>query len=166
MRKTFAVITALLLFIIASVSFTSLAATLQITKIGSLDATGKNYPEWWYTGSNPTLSGKAAASSDVSVKVGTDTYTVKTSTAGDWSVLIPKQTGDLPIEITSGAEVIKFTLHLGQNVPTNLGTTQTGQSTMPIPVTGLNQLISIAFGLGVLLLATYFYFWGAEARTR
>jgi hypothetical protein len=70
------------------------------------------------------------------------------------------ETGDYPIEISQGEEKISFTLHMGQNMaPT--GATQPSETepgSAPVPDTGYNQYVAFSFGIGIILLATYFYF--------
>lgn len=139
-------------------SIKSYAASLQLLKIGSLDLGGNMYSEWWYTGTKPTLYGKADSTASVDIKVGEVSSSVVADTSGNWSYLLDKEPGDYNIELTSGAENITFTLHLGQNVPTNLeGTEETTQSDGTVPDTGFHQFAAMMFGVGVILLASYLY---------
>ena len=136
------------------------AASLSLLKIGALDTGGKVYPEWWYNGSGPVLSGMAAPGSAVSIKIGENMYTATPDASGTWSYSAALETGDYPIEISQGEEKISFTLHMGQNMaPT--GTTQPSETepgSAPVPDTGYNQYVAFSFGIGIILLATYFYF--------
>ena len=151
-----------ILITILSVSFSFstfvFSATLSLTKIGSLDTAGKNYSEWWYTLTNATLSGTAADGSQVSVKVG-DVTNVANVTSGAWSFDLTGESKDYTIEISQGSEKISFVLHLGQTLPDNI---TAGSSPQPegVPETGYNQIIAISLGVGIVLLASYFYFWG------
>ena len=134
------------------------SATLQLTKIGALDTGGMMYTEWWYTGVNPTLAGKAVASSTVTVDVGETDYSATANSAGDWSVGTSLKAGDYNIVITQGSESYTFTLHLGQNLPSGVsGTGETSQSTSTVPETGFNQMVALSFGSGIALLASYLY---------
>lgn len=135
------------------------SATLSLTKIGSLDTAGKNYPEWWYTQTSAVLSGTAAEGSQVSVKVGDDTNPINV-TSGTWSYTLTGEAKDYPIEISQGAEKITFVLHLGQMLPDNISAGSSPQTAGGVPETGYNQLIAISLGAGIVLLASYFYFWG------
>jgi hypothetical protein len=146
----------------------SYAATLQLLKIGSLDTGGKVYSEWWYTVANPLLSGKAAPTSDVTVKIESTSNTVKSDASGNWSYQATLPTGDHTVAISQGSETVSFTLHVGQNLPANLGgtTSQTTQSTSTVPLTGYNQIFAMLFGLGVILLASYFYIRGDTDRKK
>jgi hypothetical protein len=138
----------------------SFAATLQLTKIGALDLGGKTYQEWWYTGTNPTFYGKAAVSSKVDLKIGETTFSTTSNTTGDWSYAATLAAGEHKIVITQGAESLSLTLHLGENVPANVGatTTESTQAATTVPTTGFNQYVALSFSFGVILLATYFYF--------
>jgi len=149
------------LFITVLISFFStfvFSATLSLTKIGALDTAGKNYPEWWYTSTNTTLSGTAADGSQVSVKVN-DTVNQVNVTSGAWSYTLTGESKDYNIEISQGAEKIFFVLHLGQTLPDNISGGSSPQSE-GVPETGYNQIIAISLGVGIILLASYFYFWG------
>jgi hypothetical protein len=132
------------------------AATLTLTKIGALDLGTKVYNEWWYTGINPTFVGAATPGSVVSLKIGDATYTTTTNSAGVWSYPATMAKGDYVIEISSGAEKVPLTLHLGQNVPDSVS--QATTSATGTPTTGFNQFVGVTFGVGIILLATYLYF--------
>ena len=138
----------------------SFAGTLSLLKIGALDTGGKTYPEWWYKGASPVLSGMAAIGSDVTIKIGESTVTVTPDTAGAWSYATNIENGDHVIQISQQPDTISFTLHLGQDMTT--GTETQPSATQPgapvVPETGFNQYIAASFGLGIILLATYFYF--------
>ena len=141
-------------------SFNSFSAGLQLQKIGSLDLGGKMYPEWWYTGVNPNFVGVSAVSSKVDIKIAENTYSTTSDASGNWSYASTLPAGDYAIEIVQGAEKISFTLHLGQNLPANIGN-GSGESTTSangVPTTGFNQYLALSLSAGVILLATYFYF--------
>jgi hypothetical protein len=139
----------------------SFSATLQVTRIGALDLGGKVYNEWWYSGINPTFYGKAAANSEVTITVGQNSFKTTSSADGDWSYAAVLQAGDYDLSFSQGSEKVSFKLHLGQNVPAN-SAGQVSQSTTPI--TGRNQMVGLAMGAGLLLLATYFYITGDPRR--
>lgn len=143
------------LFILFTFKLT-FASTLTLTKIGTLDLGGKTYKEWWYTGTNPTFYGAAAKDSTVSIKIAETAFTATADTVGNWSYAAKMEKGDYAIEISSGAEKLSFTLHLGQALPDS--TSQTSGSATSTPSTGFNQFIGITFGIGIILLATYLYF--------
>lgn len=138
------------------------SATLQLTKIGALDLGGKMYSEWWYTGINPTFYGKAAANSEVSLKIVDNTFKTNSNGSGDWSYYAALENGDYSVVISQGSENISFKLHLGQNLPANIGsgTSQATSSGTTVPDTGYNQIVALSFGLGIILLSSYLYVWG------
>ncbi|HPD74044.1 MAG TPA: hypothetical protein P5014_02480 [Patescibacteria group bacterium] len=136
------------------------AASLSLLKIGALDTGGKSYPEWWYVGTGPVLSGMATPGSDVSVKIGENSYTTTPDASGNWSYSATLEKGDYPIEISQSGEKISFTLHMGQDMAAT-GATQPSDTTpdaTAVPETGYNQYVAFSFGIGIILLATYFYF--------
>ena len=136
----------------------SFGATLQLNRIGSLDLGGNMYGEWWYSGSKPTLYGTAENSSAVTVKVDSVEATTNADGSGNWTYYLDKDAGDYVIEIVQGAETISFTLHLGQSLPD--GSVESTEATSSVPTTGFDQYMALMFGVGVILLATYFYISG------
>jgi hypothetical protein len=151
----------LIAFSIAVLLFSyTFAGTLSLLKIGALDTGGKTYPEWWYKGTSPVLSGMAAVGTDVTVKIGETAVTVTPDTTGAWTYATNLQNGDYVIQISQQPDTISFTLHLGQDMTAGTGTqpsaTQPGEPV--VPDTGFNQYVAASFGLGIILLATYFYF--------
>ena len=135
------------------------SATLSLTKIGSLDTAGKNYPEWWYTQTSAVLSGTAAEGSQVAVKVGDAVNNVNVE-SGTWSYTLAGESKDYNIEISQGTEKIVFVLHLGQVIPNTVSADSSPQNSNGVPETGYNQVVAISLGVGIVLLASYFYFWG------
>lgn len=150
-------LTSFLFVLLFSYSF---AGTLSLFKIGALDTGGKTYPEWWYKGTSPVLSGMASVGSDLAIKIGEITATVKPGADGAWTYATNLETGDYEIKITQEPDTISFTLHLGQDMAT--GVTTQPSATQPgdpvVPDTGFNQYVAASFGLGIILLSTYFYF--------
>lgn len=148
-----------LFFLIFFFHVYSNASSLTLTNIGALDTQGNLYSDWWYTEQEAVLKGTSSDTSPVTIKFGTESYQSEVLN-GVWSQRIFSEKGDYQVEIIQGNEKISFTLHLGQNIPDN----NTGAASSPvsdvIPVTGYNQVIAISFSLGVILLASYFYFWG------
>lgn len=144
-------------FVFASPVF---AATFSLDKIGSLSTQGKTYTEWWYTVANPALVGKASENSDVKIKIDSNEYTVKSNASGDWSYYPTTLTeGDRKVVVTASNGNYAFTLHIGQNLPSNLGGTSksTTQSTTSVPNTGSSQIIAIMSSVGLFALGYYFY---------
>lgn len=157
-------VTALTLVTYLVLSFTQVfAAPFAVTKIGALDLGGKTYPEWWYTAVNPTFYGTGEENSEVTVQIGEDSYKTNTDGSGNWSYYAALASGDYDIKVTQGGNSYSFMLHLGQGLPANLGGSQSSQSTQStssVPTTGYNQIAAIGFGVGLALLASYFYISG------
>jgi len=110
------------------------SAGLSLSKIGSISTDGKSYSEWWYAGTNPTLEGVAPAGASVVIKIDDTEVTVTTSDSGVWiysSQNIPE--GDHLVVISSGGDIISFTLHAGQVTPE--GTVDDPATEVPVPET-------------------------------
>lgn len=146
-----------ILLLVLFISIHSYAASLSLNRIGSLDLGGNMYPEWWYTGTKPTFYGTAQESSEVTVSVDGSESNVNADSSGNWTYYLDKDSGDYSIVISQGEASISFVLHLGQSVPEDLGSMESSESTSSVPSTGSHQYIALAFGIGVVLLATYFY---------
>jgi len=163
MKRFLPVIFVLLL----STILTNVSFALELQSIGALSLGGKTYPEWWYSGVNPTFAGTAEKDSEVKVTIDNTTYDATTNSSGIWSVNTTEPAGDYNVTVAGDGTTYAFTLHLGQNVPANLGTTTTeGEISTTVPSTGSNQLVSILFSAGILLLVSYFYFWGSRPNTK
>jgi hypothetical protein len=150
-----------LLVLIISTAFLQSFA-LSLTKIGVLDTGGNKYADWYYSGTYPTLFGKATASQQVSIKLNDKTYTTTASASGDWNYPTGLGAGNHTVEITQGTEKLNFTLHLGQTMPSTTNTAP--QATAAIPNTGVDQIGALLFGSGAIMLAAYLYFWGDKSK--
>lgn len=139
--------------------FFSDASSLSLTKIGALDTAGKNYTEWWYTNTSATLAGTAADGSQVTVKIGDQSNQVNVA-SGAWSYPFTGEGKDYNVEISQGSEKISFVLHLGQAYPGDASSGSAPTTATEVPETGYDQIIAISLGVGIVLLASYFYFWG------
>jgi LPXTG-motif cell wall-anchored protein len=160
-------LTATLLSLLVAITFTTgfaLADTLTLTKIGSFDLGGKKYPEWWYSGTNPTFYGKADNSVNVELTFKDKKYETQSDIYGDWYIPTAMDKGDYNIEITSGDASYNFTLHVGQDYSATTTATQASSSTTSVPSTGAEQTTALTLGLGVSLLALYLYFFDANKK--
>ncbi|MFC1622338.1 Ig-like domain-containing protein [Patescibacteria group bacterium] len=134
------------------------AGNLSLTKIGALDTTGKDYAEWWYTGTNPTFQGTADAGSTVDITIGEDTMSVTASGDGVWSYATSLDQGDYGVSIKSGEDNISFTLHTGQGLPENFGvTTDTSESTTPVPETGVSYILLSLAAVSFVVFGLYLH---------
>lgn len=141
----------------------SFALTLDM--IGALATEGHTYPEWWYTGSNPTLSGTADANATVTIAIDGSEGSATADGSGNWSYSGNMTASDPAIVISSGGDSYSFTLHLGQNVPSDLGSSSgTTQSTSSVPETGSWQFIT---GVGAsILIVLGWYLWDRRTTLR
>jgi hypothetical protein len=161
MEKTLGKVLLMLVLMLVVFFSYSFSATLQVTKIGNLELAGKVYTEWWYTGTNPILYGVAAPNSEVTIAIGTTSYKTNSDAQGNWTYSVSLSSGNYDLVFSQAAEKVSFKLHLGQDLPQNINS-QTQQSTTPN--TGYNQMLSLGMGIGILLLATYFYVLGDPRR--
>ena len=164
MKRLLPVIVLILTFTV----FIGFSFALELKNIGNLSLDGKTYSEWWYSGTNPTFSGTAAAASAVKVTINNTTYDATADSTGSWMTATTEPVGDYDVSIVGDDDTYSFKLHLGQNVPSNIGSTTSGTapSSTTVPSTGSNQLVSLLFSLGILLLASYFYFWGFQTNSK
>lgn len=140
--------------------FTALSASLSLSRIGALDTQGNTYSEWWYTGTKPTLQGTADPGDMVTITVDDSSSEVTADDSGTWSFSTDLGEGEHSVTLVSGEESYSFTLHLGQSLPADLGssgTTETTESTTQVPETGVTQLFALVAGVSALALGWYFY---------
>jgi hypothetical protein len=151
------------------------ANALTLDSIGALETQGKNYSEWWYTGTNPTLAGTAGNGSDVSVTIDDSAQTTTTGEDGTWS--FPTTTigvGDYTIKIASEGSEIPFILHAGQEYTGQTAATTTATETTTetttatetttetttsatVPETGWSQLLMLNIALLSIFAGMYLY---------
>jgi hypothetical protein len=162
MGKYFTVILLSTILFISTAS-NLLAATFSLTKIGSLDTQGKQYSQWWYTGSNPKLVGTADANAQVTIAIDTQSNTATADASENWSyVSSTLSTGDHKMVLTSGAQSYSFTLTIGSNAPASTSSnstttsTNTSSTTNQLPVTG--SVIGLIFLVIVALTGIIFGF--------
>ena len=169
-HKKFSVIAiAFLLSLFAHVN----AASLSLTKIGALDTGGATYSDWWYTGTSPTLAGTAGSSADVSIKIGDDTSSVTADSGGNWTYATSLEENDYSITISSGDESYAFTLHAGQVMPADVGssdssetTEETAETTSTEPATGYPQVFGLATSISLLGIGAYLYLKNKKSTKR
>lgn len=132
--------------LISVFTFPVFAGSSILSNIGSMN-TSAGYSEWWYTQTNPKLSGVAAAGATVNIKINDDTYTATADSNGNWSYTPSTLTeGDHSIVISSGSDSYSFTLHAGQALPDDMGTGESSGSSS-VPATGFSQVMWIVVGL-------------------
>lgn len=150
----------LFVFVSLLTFYTGNIFALELKSIGALSLGGKTYTEWWYTGSNPTYVGTAKTNSDVKLTVGKTTYDTKADATGNWTIKTTDPTGEYDVSLVGDGTTYAFKLHLGKDMPaTGTGSTASGT----VPTTGSEQIVAILFSLGVILMASYFYFWGSQS---
>lgn len=129
-----------------------LASGFQITRIGNLEVTGSLLSDWWYTGTNPTLSGIALANTTVNITVDGVSNSVNSDSDGQWSYTPSNlDSGDHEVLLTSSGSTISFTLHSGQALPENVGGMGGGESSQPVAGVSLPTVILLIGGIVLFL---------------
>jgi len=159
-KKLFAFLTIFVFSVLALSNF-ALAADFALTHIGAMSTGGSQYPEWWYMGSSPTFRGTAGSGSEVAVIIDGDQYAVTADSEGNWSYATSLEDGDYSMGFTSGSSSYYFTLHQGQNLPSDLGgtTTTTPESTgtpAEVPDTGSHQVFILSVAGALMAFGAYY----------
>ncbi len=127
----------------------ALAASLTLTKIGSLDVGGKKISgQWTYVSTNPTLYGTAPAGARVTIVIdGTEAREVADE-EGNWHHYSEKLTkGNHDINISIDGESFAFKLNTGGEA------VETTASANGVPVTGSSDVFLYMAISSVLLIA-------------
>lgn len=158
MKKYLSIAILFSLFIFPAYVF---AASFNVTNIGSLSTEGKNYNDWWYMGSSPTIKGTASENSKVEYNLDGQMGSVTADSQGNWSVPTSfTDKGDYYMAFTSGGQTLDFTLHFGQEYTATAQSSSTTQSTSAVPQTGSTQVIALIIssalmGIGALFVDKY-----------
>lgn len=138
------------------------AATLQLTKIGTVDTAGAAPSTWTYSTPNPIFRGLGTPNSQGQIMVDTKTSTFNIDSDGAWLfVNTDLSAGAHNIKISSNGEEYAFTITIGSG--TAAGTTtppasSTPQSTVGVPETGSEQFFAFVIGF-YLILGGAFLAW-------
>jgi len=141
---------ALSLILTLSLSAKIFAAGFQLESIGSLNTTGYQYPEWWYSSDHPTLNGITTANSTITITINDHSESVTADEQGNWTFPTTLTTGDHTITLSSDAGSYHFTLHLNSAMPAGVST----PSATTQPVAGNLHLTLLLFFLGLLMLGS------------
>lgn len=137
------------------------AATLTLQNIGVSSVGGRRISSWTYMGSNPTFSGTADPSAQVTVTIADAAGTATADASGAWSYKPTTLTaeGTYPVVITSGDQTLQFTLGISPYSGAATGTASAGASKggvtpEELPVSGSvgETLKLIALGLGLIAM--------------
>lgn len=140
-----------------------LAATLQVTSIGTESVAGGTPGEESYVGTNPTIVGTASSEAEVDITIDDLTTTVVADIDGDWSYtptgLIA---GVYDIEISSNLETLTFTLTISEDSTAETtgkgGATESSEAALPEELlqsgSGESMILTLAAGMFLIGLAT------------
>ena len=135
------------------------AATLTLQNIGVSSVGGRRISSWTYMGTNPVFTGTADPSAIVSISINAVSATATADALGAWSYTPTTLTGEgsFPIVITSGDQIISFTLALspyssGTLTGTASGTTKGGVEELPVSGSIAETLKLIGMGMGLIAM--------------
>jgi hypothetical protein len=140
-----------LLCLFVSLASVVWAASLSVTKIGTMTITGPMPSTYTYTGSMPEFVGTASPSADVIFQVNSSPTSLVADVSGGWSYLPTNLiSGTNDIVISSGVESISFVL--------TYSATATASATqlpdvLPEAGVGTLALVGILGGSSLFLLA-------------
>jgi hypothetical protein len=130
------------------------AAGFSLKSIGSLNTEGKVYPQWWYTGLQPTFTGEAPANSTINIAIDNNSYQASANGSGEWSFTPPAvlTAGDHTVALTNNESSLNFTLTLGsEGVNWDRVASGAGE-TLPTAGITLPTVILLSSGLGLIFL--------------
>ncbi|MEX0895807.1 MAG: LPXTG cell wall anchor domain-containing protein [Patescibacteria group bacterium] len=144
------------------------AATLTLDKIGVTSTSGQIFTLWTYEGTNPRFEGTASASAQVAIKISQISETTQADASGNWTYdpTTLTEAGDYPIQITSGADTIAFTLTIAESSSTDSGSTVSAETkggveypeTLPQTST-FSTTLMLVLGGGIFIAAGMFLYW-------
>lgn len=122
------------------------AGGFSIKSIGALDLQGTTFTHYWYTGTNPTLSGTAPANSTITLTIDSVPSSLTVDASGNWSQTTKLLEGDHTISLSAvSVTPYTFTLTIGQ-APTDIG----GITSPTTPAAGVGYPTIALFMTGVL----------------
>ena len=125
------------------------ASGFYLSSIGTMDVSGSAYPQYWYSGVNPVLTGVAPVGATVNVTVDGVADTAIAGSDGTWVYQTAVSEGDHPVTLsTETAGTYSFTLTIGA-APEGIG----GLSAPETPVAGVSFPTIALLGLGLLFLS-------------
>jgi len=138
----------------------ALAASLQVTNLGTTDVSsldlGGALKTYTYSGGTFELAGTASPSAVVSIVIDDVTKTATSDSLGNWSSLISSlSTGNHDFAISSNTESLDFILTVGSSTESATGTggTTTTASTSSTSTTTLPEAGSLSTSIFTLFLA-------------
>jgi hypothetical protein len=141
------------------------ASGFQLTQIGNMNVTGAVSGDWWYTGENPVLSGKAPANDTVTINIDGNSESATADENGNWYYAPSTLTsGDHEIILTSNAGTLVFTLHAGQGLPEGVG--GGSANTVETPVAGNWELTVLLLTAGIAITGGGLYLQKSRSETK
>jgi hypothetical protein len=124
---------------------------ISLTSIGTLNTAGAQYPEWWYSGENPVLTGTAPAGAQVDIAINSISSSVTADASGNWTTATTMATGDHTVSLSTSGSNYTFTLHAGQTAPEGMSG---AGSDLPVAGSFLPTLGLLGVGFALVLFGT------------
>ncbi len=127
-----------------------LAGTFNLKSIGSVDTSGRQISQWWYSGSQVTFIGEASPRASVSISIDGSENTTTADSSGNWSYAAAGlEDGDHQVKLSSSGSNINFTLTTGvNNVNWETVNGDSGRETLPAAGIIWPGILALAAGIG------------------
>lgn len=105
-------IIALVIFLLI-LPVTVFASGFQLKTIGALNVDGVTYSHLWYSSTNVTFTGITPAGTDVTATIDGAANAATVDAGGNWTYTTTLTEGDHPVQFSSSAGSVSFTLTIG-----------------------------------------------------
>jgi len=131
----------------------ALAGTFNLKSIGSVDTSGRQISQWWYSGSQPVFIGEASPGASISISIDGSENTTTADSSGDWSYTAAAlEDGDHQVKLSSSGSNINFTLSTGvNNVNWEAVNSDSGTETLPAAGIIWPGMLALVAGLGAIV---------------
>ena len=154
MKTVFGILTLIIIGVFLPLAVS--ASGFYIETIGSMDVQGTAYPQYWYSGTNPTITGKAPADSTITITIDGTSGTTTSDATGVWSYQVTAVEGDHLVTLaTDAANSYTFTLTIGEMTESS-GGGAISTPDMPAAGVGTPTVILLAVGIFALTLPLIF----------
>lgn len=130
------------------------AGGFNLKSIGSVDTSGREISQWWYSGSQPVFVGEASPGASVSISIDGTEGAATVDESGNWSYASAAlNDGDHQVVLTSSGSTISFTLTTGAN-NVNWDAVNSDEGTETLPTAGVSWpgILLLTAGLGSILI--------------
>jgi len=145
----------LIAFLISFSGNKVLASGFNLTSIGSVDTSGRQISQWWYSGSTPVFTGEAPSGTTVTISIDGDENSITADEDNDWTYSPGAlSTGDHSVVIINNGSTISFTLTMGaENVDWDAVNSDASTETLPTVGVIFPTILLSSTGVGLVALA-------------